>query len=398
MASKIMHYPVGNGDQGLISVEEGSYTTNILIDCNICTPTEENKKFDVKKDLLSVLKKRTVNGIESATYADVFILTHGDDDHLHGFKDHFYQGDPKSFAKKNKDNNEIFIDVLWFTPMVMGTATNDDEKCFNKEAKRRIKLHRDGSSDRNLPGNRIVIIGNDASEDLSGLSLVRKVPGNVVKRFNERDLSTFSIFIHSPYQSQLTDEEVDKNRTSLVFQARFKATAASKEFCTLAMFGGDSNYEAWATILEKTKKHKNDVNEQALKWDLFLAPHHCSWSFFNETPQSDNPTPVKTSLEVLDNRRSNAKVIASSKKIENNDDNPPHYKARAEYVKKVGEKNFISVQTEIVKNNIPQPVIFEISALGPVTPKKVEGTAAAAGGAGLNSINQPSGYGSGIIQ
>ena len=163
------------------------------------------------------------------------------------------------------------------------------------------------------------------------------------------------------------------------------------------MFGGDSNYEAWATIIEKTKRYKNDVKEQALKWDLFLSPHHCSWSFFNETPQNDNPTPVSTSLDILDCKRANAKVIASSKEIIDNEDNPPHYKAKQEYVKKVAAKNFINLQNEIITNGIPQPVIFEISSQGPMPPKKIEGSASVAGGAGLNSINKPSSYGSNVI-
>ncbi len=46
----------------------------------------------------------------------------------------------------------------------MGTSTNDDEECFNREARRRIKLHRDKSADKDLAGNRIVIIGYDGNE------------------------------------------------------------------------------------------------------------------------------------------------------------------------------------------------------------------------------------------
>jgi hypothetical protein len=72
-----------------------------------------------------------------------------------------------------------------------------------------------------------------------------------------------------------------------------------------------------------TKKHNNDTKEHALDWDIFLAPHHCSWSFFNDTPQEENTTPVNSLLEVLHYGRSNAKVVASSKVIKNNTDNPP---------------------------------------------------------------------------
>jgi hypothetical protein len=255
-------------------------------------------------------------------------------------------------------------------------------------------LHRDKSADKDLPGNRIVIIGKDANEDLSGLSLVRKVPGDTVKRFNNRDLETFSMFIHSPYQDQLTDEEVDKNRVSIVFQARFKEKADSTDFCTLAMFGGDSDHHAWKIILEKTKKHKN---ETALKWDILMAPHHCSWTFFNDTKQEDNPDPVKTSLEVLDNRRGTAKVIASCKEIKNNKDNPPHYQAKAEYVKKVKDENFLNTEVHIKKGKTPQPIIFEITKQGPMPPKKKEGSASVTGTAALQGVKKPSEYGSRIL-
>lgn len=388
--STIKYYPVGNGDNSLITVEEG---ISIMVDCNIRECDQDKTIYDVKADLFNSLKKKKVSDIENVSYVDVFILTHGDDDHLHGFEKHFYQGDPKNYKKKNKDDGEILIDTLWFTPMVMGTAGNDDEKCFNKEAKRRIQLHRDKSADKDLAGNRILIVGKDANEDLSGLDLVRKVPGDVVTRFNNLDLKTFSIFIHSPYQKQLTDEEVDKNRVSLVFQARFKSSTTSSEFCTLAMFGGDADHKAWSTILEKTKRYKNDTKEQALKWDLFMACHHCSWTFFNNTPQSENRTPLATSLEVLDNKRSNAKVIASCKEIKDNDDNPPSFKAKKEYEKKVGTDKFLNTETHIKKDKTPQPIIFEITSQGPMPPKAKEGSSTVAGSAALGALKEPSTYG-----
>lgn len=394
--SCIKYYPVDNGDQSLISVEENNYTTNILVDCNIresCKGDSDPTQYDVKCDLMSSIKKRRVNDVDDVAYVDIFILTHGDEDHLLGFEKNFYQGDPKSYKKKNKENEQILIDVLWFSPMVMGTATNDDEKCFNKEAKRRIQLHRDKSPDKDLLGNRIVIIGKDMNEDLSGLDLVRKVPGDVVTRFNDRDLKTFSIFIHSPYQEQLTDEEVDKNRVSVVFQARFKSTATSTDFCTLAMFGGDADHHAWKMILEKTKKYKNDTKEKALTWDLFMAPHHCSWTYFNDCPQKEHPDPVDTSLEMLENKRGIAKVIASSKEIKNNDDNPPHYKAKEQYVKKVKDENFLNTATAIKNGKTPQPIIFEVTTKGPMQPKQKEGSAKNTGASTLGALGQVSSYG-----
>src|SRR5215831_14576226 len=150
MSSKIKYYPVGNGDQSIIVIDENNQTTNILIDCNIRKSSEgddDTTKYDVKADLLRILPKRS-----GMYYADVFILTHGDQDHCRGFKNNFYQGDPKKYGDQNKKNDEIFIDVLWFSPMALEESGNDDAECFKKEARRRIKLHNNDSPDKNLAG------------------------------------------------------------------------------------------------------------------------------------------------------------------------------------------------------------------------------------------------------
>ena len=49
------------------------------------------------------------------------------------------------------------------------------------------------------------------------------------------------------------------------------------------------------------------------------------------------------------------------KEIKNNTDNPPHYKARDQYVNKVNEKNFLNTANEFKIGQTPQPMIFEIT-------------------------------------
>ncbi|HVU96903.1 MAG TPA: hypothetical protein VHE34_16855 [Puia sp.] len=397
MASQIKYYPVDNGDMTIISIDEKGSTTNLLVDCNIRKSSKGGKiaeEFDVQADLLKILKRKTHNGIKDVPYVDVYILTHGDDDHLHGFKDNFYQGDPASYKQVNKDNNEILVEVLWFSPMVMGTATNDDERCFNKEARRRINLHCEKKGNRKDAGNRIVVIGDNGHEKLDDIDdLVRFFPGDVIKRFNDRDLTLFSIFIHSPYQKDLKDEEVDKNRVSLVFQARFHNTASKDGFAALIMFGGDSNYEAWKTIIEKTKKHGNEKKEHALEFDVFMAPHHCSWTFFGGDSDKDDG-PAKSSLEALKYKRGTAKIVASCKEIKDNNDNPPHYRAYQEYVKAFKAENVLETAKYGKKGKTPQPIAFEVTQQGPVIAKKEEGNAAAAATGATSTVNKTSGYGS----
>ncbi|MVT10051.1 ComEC/Rec2 family competence protein [Chitinophaga tropicalis] len=398
--NQVTHFPVGNGDTSLIQTTDSAYTTNIIVDCNIRNESLGSKDpamYDVKAHLLRSLNRKTVNGITNVPYADVFILTHGDEDHVRGFEQHFYQGDPRLYSQRNKDAGEIINETMWFSPMVMGKANNEDERVFNKEARRRINLHRLNSPDRDLPGNRIAIIGYDGNEKLDGLR--HYVPGQIVSRFNNRELSTFSIFIHSPYQQGLTEDEVDKNGVSIVFQARYKINPFSSTFSALFMFAGDANHEAIAEILDKTIRHGNATRHQALAWDVLVAPHHCSWTFFNFCEQEDHPIPEKTSIAFLRQRRTeNAHVIASCKPISPYDKNPPHYAAKVEYVKVVGEKNFFNLATAIMRGQTPQPIIYQVTAGGPMKPKAPEGTAKVAGAAGLSTINSIPGYGAGPVQ
>jgi len=392
MTDKIKYYPVGNGDQSLIILKD---QTTIQIDCNIRQAShDENQKdfFDVKKDFLSILKKRDNN-----TFIDVFVLSHGDCDHTRGFKKNYYQGDPSEYNKENREANEIIIDEMWFSPMIAEEHTNTDEDAYQQEAERRLALHLKKDANKDLPGNRIRIIGYDGDKKYKDLDHLRSIPGTVINTFNNKTQTTFSIFIHSPFKEQLLAAEKDKNSTSIVFQARFKNNEKDKNFNCLAMFAGDADYIAWGIILQKTISSGKDETEKALYWDLFLAPHHCSWTFFNDTPQEENKEPKDDSLEILRYRRNGGRIISSSKKIIDNDDNPPHFAAKEEYLKTL-EKESDFFNTAIEPNeDSPEPILFKISSNG-IEKEKTESeikkdrlkaaTAVAAGAI----IKQPWGY------
>lgn len=380
--SRIKYYPVGNGDTSLITLEDN---TTIIVDCNIRN-SDSDDIFDVKADLL-----KSVQFANGVPYVDVFILTHGDQDHCRGFKKHFYQGMPERYSESDKKEGLIRVDEMWFSPMIAEQHSNDDEDAYQQEAERRLALHRKKDPRKDNPGNRIKIIGYDGNADYKDLDHLRAVPGEIVSRFNDKDQPLFSIFIHAPFKEHLeTLVDDKKNSTSIVFQARFKNNLFQADFSTLAMFGGDSDHTSWCIILEKTKKYNN---EHALKWDLFLSPHHCSWSFFNDRPQAENPEPKETSLQALEFRRTGARVIASSKKIEDDENNPPHFEAKREYVKKVTESNFLNTTTYNVVNGVSQPIVFDVTTQGVVKPKQSEGSAKVIGGAGLGAVNSASKYG-----
>lgn len=359
MAYKIKYYQVGNGDQSIIILDDD---TTIQVDCNIRQAAHDDDQkncYNVKKDLLNVCKKRNGN-----YFLDVFILTHGDLDHIRGFEKNYYQGDPAKYNNQNRENNEIIIDEMWFSPMIAEEHNNTDEEAYQKEAERRLQLHLKKDNSRDLPGNRIKIVGYDGNKKYEELNYLRVTPGTVVTMFNNKQQDKFSIFIHSPFKEQLLSADKDKNSTSIVFQARFKKSTIGNDFAGLALFGGDADYIAWGIILQKTIASGKDETEQALYWDLFIAPHHCSWTFFNDTPQEDNKEPKQDSLEILNYRRPGGRIIASSKKIIDNNDNPPHFAAKNEYLKAL-EKSENFINTAVHPNeDAPEPIVFEITSEG----------------------------------
>lgn len=386
---KIKFYPVCNGDTILITLKD---KTNILFDSNLREVGDDadgNKIYDVKKDLLESLKKENNN-----YHLDLFVLTHPDQDHCRGFKKHYYQGDPDNYGDSNRKADEIIIDEMWVTSMLFNSANNDDAKAFKKEAERRRKLWDDDDKNKDKPGNKIRMIGYDGDKRFENVP--SSTPGETQNIINGSTKSDFEFFIHSPFKANLVTAtaEEDANFSSIVVQARFKANASDINFCTYVLFGGDVDHNIWAKIWEVSTK-KNNADK--LEWDLFLAPHHCSWTYFNNVPydyNDENKIPKNISLKILDKRIEKGKIISSCKKIKNNNDNPPHYKAKEEYQNHLDKKeDFIELAKE-PKESEPKPVVFKVTPQGPVREdKNQQGSASASAGGGIGAANTRSEYG-----
>lgn len=361
MAHKIKFYPVGNGDNVLVKLSDN---TSIMIDCQFHNCEEGSDGiviFDVKSDLLKEIQKDR-NG---NPFVDLFINTHPHDDHCKGFETHFYSGNPDDYTKANRDKNEIIIGELWVTQMAFSNNLCADGGAIRREAKRRKKLFDDNSPERNKSGNRIRIIGyNDDNKYNSDLHYI---PGTTVTTINGKYSHYLSIFIHAPFKSDLIRGKADKdcNAASIVAQMSFTQSLFGNVVSQF-IFGGDADHYVWEKVIEKSK---NNNNEGKLNWDLFLAPHHCSWSFFNDRPQNDNSTPQDYSLEFLDYRNQGGHIIASSKKIENKKPNPPHFDAKEEYEKKIGSPRFKNTAIH-VDEKAPQPLEYIINENGPTLQKR----------------------------
>ena len=354
--ASITYFPVGNGDTTLIQLSD---ETSILIDCNVTQDSEDESKEDVYPVRDHVVKK-ILKDMDNVPHLDVFILTHPDEDHCRGFGDVFYTGEPSDYGEKDLKEGKIQIDELWFSPRMFSPYEKKGElsesaKCVYNEAKRRMKLYKDNNSRSKEPGNRLRIIGYSDNEELKGLESIIITPGSSINLINDNVKSDFSFFLHAPFREDNDSELSERNGTSIVLQARFDI--GNVKNAGLAFFGGDSQCAIFEKIIERSEK-------QDLEWDLFLAPHHCSWHFFNELSYEKDPTPSQKILDFLKMSREGAFIIASCKPIVDDEDNPPHFAAANEYKKKVQEGKFI-VTMEWPNKEESIPICFRMTQMGP---------------------------------
>ena len=72
-----------------------------------------------------------------------------------------------------------------------------------------------------------------------------------------------------------------------------------------------------------------------LSYDILLSPHHCSWHSLSHESWSEKGEQAELSADArkaLGQPRSGATIVASSKPIKDDDDDPPCIGAKREYV------------------------------------------------------------------
>lgn len=356
---KITFFPVGNGDTTLISLKD---QTNILLDCNITKDAcDENvqERYDIIGHLLEMLPKDDNN----RPHLDVFILSHPDVDHCRCIDKHFYFGDPSKYSDKN-DKDKIIIDELWFSPGIFTENVkdlNEHAKAFKKEAQRRKKLYEDKGNSKGDLGNRLRMIGFSDSKEVEEIKSITTVAGEYVNLINGKLQDEFSFFVLGPVKAETDDSEVERNQRSIILKAEFKIN--SEDVNNVIILAGDSRIENWKRILEKN-------NLEDLKFDILLAPHHCSWYFFTSEKYDSKPTPKPDEeiVKFIENEKDSGDVrviVASCKEIKMNEDNPPHYRAANLYKKAVEEANFYCL-SEYPSSTEQSPLVFVLSENGPV--------------------------------
>lgn len=390
MAGKVTFFPVDNGDMTLITLDDSRRTT-ILIDVNIRQKADDDN--DDTYDVASELRKRLKKDENDRPYVDAFVLSHPDQDHCRGADKHLHLGKLSDYKDDaSDDEKKIVVNELWSSPIVFRRSSKQNTLCgdaeaVSKEARRRVQAFKDSdavSIAGMSAGERIRIIGEDIdgkTDDI--LQIVTKVDQSFTV-VNGLDEGFFETTVLGPLPAGDTegdDDTLGKNRSSIVMQyqlySKFSANTGQGQCYFLT--GGDAAVEVWDRLAER---HKND---DTLVYDLLLAPHHCSWRSLSHDSWSDKGEDAKVSsqaYEALSKYRGNARIVSSSKAIKKDDDNPPHERAKREYVKMVDDSHFFCTG-EYPNKEAPEAMDFVITSNGFEPPRKksssVTGSAAVIG-------------------
>lgn len=335
MSAKIEFFPVDNGDMTLVRLAD-TVSTTILIDVHIRSAADDPN--DQTPDVAKLLRKKLLTDSKGRPYVDAFLLSHPDKDHCSGLVKHFWLGAPSDYPDDDLPQAEkrIFIREIWSSPMVFRRASKnltlcDDAAAFNKEARRRVKLWEEQGWA--AEGDRILILGEDENGKTDNLTAILIKETETIRKINQNSCSGyFSAKLLAPFLKQ-DDEEAEKlltkNHSSVILNIELSAYQWSTT-PTRFLTGGDAEVAIWDRLWAKYKNTPQD-----LSYDLLQAPHHCSWhslSYDSWSTYREDAEVSPDARNALGQAREGALIISSSKKILDDDKDPPCIRAKKEYL------------------------------------------------------------------
>ncbi|EFA6874543.1 hypothetical protein ONM84_002923 [Escherichia coli] len=356
MSAKICFFPVGNGDMTLIQTEDGK---NILIDCNI-------RKGEEYPDVLSQLREKLIRDEKDRLFIHLFIWSHPDEDHCSGIAEHFHLGKPEDWSERS---DKIFINEIWSSPIVFRRhhAQNhplcDDAIALNKEIKRRVSLFREKGYLDGV-GNQVLVLGKDENgktDDIGGILLELDQTTCWINQSYSAYIEAHLLGPSPKKELEELEDKLGKNHSSVIMNFEIKGGSKTANFLS----GGDAEVVCWECVRDRL------TDKYAMSWldyDILQAPHHCSWHSLSSDSLSKKGDDAKTSekaMEVFNRAKEKAFIISSSKTIEDDEKDPPAYRAKEEYEKIVDNKNgqFLCV-SDHKRNGENIPLEIEISDNG----------------------------------
>lgn len=325
MAAIISFFPVGNGDMTLIKTDSDR---RILVDCNV-------RKGDEYPDVNKQLREKLTRDANGRLFIDLFVWSHPDEDHCKGISDNFHLGKPDEW---DKDKDLIFINEIWSSPMVYRRADKfhklcEDAKALNKEVKRRVNSYKDNNEMSS--GNYVLILGEDENGKTDDIQDIVLQLDNETSSINGYVDETIVVKLLGPTpKSEMEEEEekLGKNHSSAIVNYLLRVDDFEANFLS----GGDAEVVCWEILLERMKEKKS---ENDLEYDILQAPHHCSWHTLSHESWGDAKKEGRTAkisdeaVEALSQAKKSAFIISSSNEIKDDDNDPPSYAAKKEYLK-----------------------------------------------------------------
>ena len=360
MTATLSLFPVDNGDMTLVKTEDGH---KILIDMNIRMAADDED--DDTPDVASKLRDRLTRDGEGRLYVDALLVSHPDKDHCTGLERHFHLGTPEDWSEKA---DKIFVREIWSSPVVFRRASKnhvlcDDAKAFNREAKRRVRKYED-SKGKVADGDRILILGEDEdgkTEDLEEILVEVDTEFSIV---NGKEDSSMTARLLGPLPKDDDDDEevLTKNNSSTIL--RFSLAGGRIPDKCRFLTGGDAGVAIWEKLWKRYGQRKS-----WLSYDILLSPHHCSWRSLSHDSWSEKGKDAEVSTDArnaLGQARSGATIVASSKPVKDDKNDPPCIRAKQEYVKIVdGVSGTFKCVGEEPTEASPDVMEFEIRANGP---------------------------------
>ena len=364
----INHYPVGNGDMTLLKIASNNKYHYVLIDMHIRQNGEcDDDKCNALDELYSMLEKDS----KGRPYIDVLILTHPDEDHIRGYDNNFHTGCPDAYKFPTGDERDkIFVREIWSSPIIFRRKSKnhslcEDAKSFNSEVKRRVNLYKD-KKQIGVEGNRIRLIGKDENGKTDNIMDIVYECEDVINTLNEVTIKELSATVLGPLSDDEfeDDSSPDKNRSSIILQWGIASHGYSNP-TNYVLLAGDAGVEVWEIIW---KKYKGDKDK--LKYDILLAPHHCSWHTlsYDSASECDDPKVSNDALSALSEARSGAVIVSSSNEVKDNKIDPPSYLAKQEYQKitsHVGGEFKCLEDHKPSKKKAPEVLTFRLTNSGP---------------------------------
>lgn len=363
MSAKIIFFPVGNGDMALLSLDNGQ---TLLIDCNIRQAADDES--DDTLDVAQELRKRLNRDSEGRLFVNVMSLSHPDQDHCSGLKNHFHLGPPDSW---DPDEDKILINEMWSSPIVFRRASKrvplvPNAKEWAAEARRRVGLYRDNPNTEAVEGNRILILGEDENGKTDDLADILVKVDEFIVMADRVNTGAFEARLLGPLaiaSDEDEEEALSKNRSSVILSFSLAGDRISDRGRYLT--GGDAEVGVWARLWRKHKSRNADW----LTYHFLLSPHHCSWHSLSEDSWSDLGEKVQVDPDArsaLSQTLEGAVIVGSSKPVNDDDSDPPCIRAKREYVSILdGDDEHFYCTGEYPSESAPEILEFIITSLGP---------------------------------